>query len=151
MVKRQTRYIIKASDTNGDPFAFIQCSVRTKNRSLKILSCLPFNYNVELIKTVKFDKRNKIIERQFITADKSSTVEPLLECSSIRKLWHHWNYLIGSIIPDGFQVLTTGTNETIPTALSIRNRIKALMPTPYNCYLLDRDIRRYLKLGLRHD
>lgn len=68
----------------------------------------------------------------------------------IRNIWHRWHDFAKVNIPDGFRVLTN-KYDPIPTALSIRNKLKALVPTPYNCYLLDRDIRRYLGKALRHD
>ena len=64
-------------------------------------------------------------------------------------MWKLWNKLIGEIIPDGFQVLVN-KYDRIPTALEIRNKVKRLVATPYDCYLLDRDLRRYLGLPLRH-
>ena len=68
----------------------------------------------------------------------------------IRKIWHRWHDFAKAIIPDGFQVLTNKF-DPMPTAASIRQQLKSLVPTPYNCYLLDRDIRRYLGKAARHD
>jgi hypothetical protein len=93
---------------------------------------------------------DRVLKRSLLRFEfTDNRVANLANARSIRKLWHRWNYLIRSIIPTGFQVLAN-KYEAMPTALSIRQRLKALIPTAYNCYLLDRDIRRYLGLALRH-
>lgn len=93
---------------------------------------------------------DRVLKRSLLRFELTDNrVANLAKARSIRKLWHRWNYLIRSIIPEGFQVLAN-KYDRMPTALSIRQRLKSLIPTAYNCYLLDRDIRRYLGLALRH-
>lgn len=151
MVKIRTQYRLNCQK---DDFNWSQIDVRTKKRLIKIIRSLPLDWEVDRCLSLRFSPNKRsglVIIRLQHRFDLAQRLKPLLSARSIRKLWHHWNRLIDGIIPPGFQVLTTGTDERVCTALSIRNRIKALVPTAYNCYLLDRDIRRYLKLELRHD
>lgn len=150
MVKVRTQYRLNYQKDNS---SWNQVTLKTKKQLIKAIRSIPLDWEIEscfCLQIFPSKQRGSIVgyNHQFEFAKR---LKPLLAAKSIRKLWHHWNRLISGIIPAGFQVLTVGTDERIPTAFSLRNRIRSLVPNSYNCYLLDRDIRRYLKLELRHD
>jgi hypothetical protein len=172
MVKRRTQYTAigqKIAEINNNTWTINICARTKKAFENKINCCMTIDCHLLVTwretsfrSNGKLVRPNRVIIRSLIRTQTeypaSQHLAKLAQARSISKIWHRWNQLLGSIIPEGFQVLTN-KYEAIPTALSIRQQLKSLIPTPYNCYLLDslsetlreRDIRRYLGLALRHD
>jgi hypothetical protein len=165
MVKRRTQYTAigqKIAEINNNTWTINICARTKKAFENKINCCMTIDCHrlvtwreTSFRSNGKLVRPNRVIIRSLIRTQTeypaSQHLAKLAQARSISKIWHRWNQLLGSIIPKGFQVLMVGTDARIPTALSIRQQLKSLIPTPYNCYLLDRDIRRYLGLALRHD
>lgn len=152
MVKRRTKYVVSCFEENNPFGGSLVLSAITKKGIIKKIESMPLGWHIgRCIYATRLIKKGVRLNLSDFNNDRQLLLKPLIEAKSIRAIWHRWNELVKSIIPDGFQVLTFGTNARMPTALSIRNRLKSLVPTPYNCYLLDRDLRRYLGLELRHD
>lgn len=155
MVKRRTKYLISYAVLDADKPGYFQetvfVSATTKKGMAKKIRSLPIDLNINsYLRSTKLIKHNRRVKFAHGRVDLLADIKDIATARRVRSIWHHWNQLIRSIIPDGFRVLTN-EYEAIPTALSIRQQLKSLVPTPYNCYLLDRDLRRYLGLELRHD
>jgi hypothetical protein len=161
MVKRWTKYSAIAQrigDIESGAWIENVCAITKKGFRKKIDRYIPIDcHRIIQYRECHFRSKSnltrpdRVLKRLMYREEiVDNRIINLANARSIRAIWHRWNQLIRSIIPDGFRVLTN-QYETMPTALSIRQRLKSLISTPYNCYLLDRDLRRYLALELRHD
>lgn len=151
MVKRRTKYVVSCFEENTPFGGSLVLSATTKKSILKKIESIPLGWHIgQCIHATRIVKKDDRLNLDKFDISDRSILNSLINARSIRAMWHRWNRLLGSIIPDGFRVLTN-KYEAMPTALGIRQRLKSLIPTPYNCYLLDRDLRRYLGLKLRHD
>ena len=155
MVKRRTKYItsiIEPRDlASSRHLEATMISANTLIGLSKKIRSFPVDWTIDsYFRFTKLIKSNRRVKLHGARIDRMADIENLRYCKSIRAMWHEWDRSIGSIIPDGFRVLVN-KYEAMPTALSIKKRLRSLIPTSYNCYLLDRDFRRYLGLELRHD
>lgn len=138
-----------AKNPSSGNFSVFVVSTSTKAGLLRKIDRLPLDLEIQQIATSILRQRKKLVYGKGWTIPIGSRLAWAIEAKSIRAIWHRWNILARSTIPAGFEVGTFGIDNRIPTAANMRSRLKSLVPTPYNCYLLDRDLRRYLGLELR--